>query len=77
VEPFSKRLLGAAAIGGRTPQRAKVPFYVAICFAHHTLFSLTLSAQREKLSKRESANEEISPSADGDQRYARWIGGRF
>jgi hypothetical protein len=33
---------------------------------HHSLFSLTLSAQRKKLCKKEMPKA-VSPSADGDQ----------
>jgi poly-gamma-glutamate capsule biosynthesis protein CapA/YwtB (metallophosphatase superfamily) len=42
----------------------------------YPLFSLTHEAQRKKLSKKETPRK-ISPRARGDQRSARWIGGRF
>jgi hypothetical protein len=38
---------------------------------------LQKEAQRKKLGKKEDAAKGVSPRARGDQRYARWMGGRF
>ena len=53
------------------------PFYTKPFQIAYPLFSLAVEAQRKKLSKKEHADKEISPRARGDQRYARWMGGRF
>jgi hypothetical protein len=46
------------------------PSYAKSILIHYPLFSLAKKAQRKKLSKKESAEEIISPSADGDKGYA-------
>ena len=88
---MSSRRLGR----GGTAQVGGSPYPTRIFRTHYPLFSLTLSAQRKKLSKKESglAHEVILTSKiylrrpeiflaeyflwDDDQRYARWISGRF
>ena len=61
---------GTAQVGGST-------YHIRLLLIYHSLFSLTPSAQRKKLSKKEHAAKEVSPRARGDQRSARWMGGRF
>ena len=117
LKPF-QRLVGAAAIGGRASQGAKLPYRSKApqrgeCQAAglaegnrtsggfpflHKAFSNRLPAfffgsrganenslrcaqlqlaSRFALSKKEHAARDISPRARGDQRSARWMGGRF
>ena len=61
---------GTAQVGGS-------PFYTKPFKIAYPLFSLAVEAQRKKLGKKEHADKEISPRARGDQRSARWMGGRF
>ena len=61
---------GTAQVGGS-------PFYAKPFQIDYPLFSLAVEAQRKKLGKKEHADKEISPRARGDQRSARWMGGRF
>ena len=67
--PTAKRG-GTAQVGGS-------PFYAKPFQIDYPLFSLAVEAQRKKLGKKEHADKEISPRARGDQRSARWMGGRF
>ena len=60
----------------RTAQVGGSPFCTKAILFLYPLFSLTHEAQRKKLSKKETPRK-ISPRARGDQRSARWIGGRF
>ena len=53
------------------------PFYAKPFQIDYPLFSLAVEAQRKKLSKKEHAARDVSPRARGDQRSARWMGGRF
>ena len=53
------------------------PFYTKIFKIAYPLFSLAVEAQRKKLGKKEHAARDVSPRARGDQRSARWMGGRF
>jgi hypothetical protein len=55
----------------------RISFYIKQIQIVYPLFSLVPEAQRKKLGKKEHAEKEISPRARGDQRSARWIGGRF
>jgi hypothetical protein len=61
----------------RMSSSRKIPFYEKQFKIAYPLFSLRPEAQRKKLGKKEHAEKEISPRARGDQRSARWIGGRF
>ena len=61
---------GTAQVGGS-------PFYAKPFQIDYPLFSLAVEAQRKKLSKKEHAARDVSPRARGDQRSARWMGGRF
>ena len=64
------RQRGTAQVGGS-------PFYTKPFQIAYPLFSLAVEAQRKKLSKKEHAAGDVSPRARGDQRSARWMGGRF
>jgi len=52
------------------------PFYTKAILIVCPLFSLAQEAQEKSLAKKKR-HREVSPRAHGDQRSARWIGGRF
>ena len=62
---------------GGTAQVGGSPFYTKPFKIAYPLFSLAVEAQRKKLGIKEHAAGDVSPRARGDQRSARWMGGRF
>ena len=59
------------------PHKWGVPFSHKVLDDFIIRFFLWHHRRKEKSLAKKKRQRRVSPSADGDQRYARWIGGRF